>query len=61
MLLVMLDEPQAVPGTHGYATAGWNAAPTAGAIIARIAPLLGITPRFELPTADKLILASARR
>ncbi|MGH8639972.1 MAG: peptidoglycan D,D-transpeptidase FtsI family protein, partial [Burkholderiales bacterium] len=61
MLLVMLDEPQAVPGTHGYATAGWNAAPTAGAIIARIAPLLGIPPRFELPTADKLILASAQR
>jgi cell division protein FtsI (penicillin-binding protein 3) len=61
MLLVMLDEPQAVPGTHGYATSGWNAAPTAGAIIARIAPLLGIGPRFELPTADKLILASAQR
>jgi cell division protein FtsI (penicillin-binding protein 3) len=61
MLLVMLDEPQAVPGTHGYATSGWNAAPTAGLIIGRIAPLLAIEPRFELPTADKLILASARR
>jgi cell division protein FtsI (penicillin-binding protein 3) len=60
MLLVMLDEPKAVPGTHGFATSGWNAAPTAGAIIARIAPLLGIEPRFELPTADKLILASVR-
>ena len=27
--------------------------------IARIAPLLGLQPRFELPPADKLILASA--
>ena len=56
----MLDEPQAMPETHGYATSGWNAAPVAGTVIARIAPLLGIEPRFDLPTADKLILASAR-
>ena len=31
--------------------------PTAGKVIARIAPLLGIEPRFDLPTADRLILA----
>jgi cell division protein FtsI (penicillin-binding protein 3) len=61
LLLVMLDEPQIIPETHGYATSGWNAAPTAGLIIARIAPLLSITPRFDLPTADRLILASAPR
>jgi cell division protein FtsI (penicillin-binding protein 3) len=61
LLLVMLDEPQVIPETHGYATSGWNAAPTAGLIIARIAPLLAITPRFDLPTADRQILASARR
>jgi cell division protein FtsI (penicillin-binding protein 3) len=61
LLLVMLDEPQVIPETHGYATSGWNAAPTAGLIIARIAPLLSIAPRFDLPTADRLILASARR
>jgi cell division protein FtsI (penicillin-binding protein 3) len=61
LLLVMIDEPQAIPETNGYATSGWNAAPTAGLIIARIAPLLAITPRFDLPTADRLILASARR
>jgi cell division protein FtsI (penicillin-binding protein 3) len=59
LILIMLDEPKAVPGTHGYATSGWNAVPSGGAVIARIAPLLGIVPRFELPTADKLILASA--
>jgi len=60
LLLIMLDEPQAAPDTHGFATAGWNAAPTASKVIARIAPLLGLEPRFDLPTADRLILASAR-
>jgi cell division protein FtsI (penicillin-binding protein 3) len=33
--------------------------PTGGAVIARIAPLLGIQPRFDLPPADQLILASS--
>jgi cell division protein FtsI (penicillin-binding protein 3) len=61
LVLVMLDEPQVIPETNGYATSGWNAAPTAGLIIARIAPLLAITPRFDLPPADRLILASASR
>ena len=28
------------------------------AVIGRIAPLLGLEPRFDLPPADKLILAS---
>jgi len=46
-ILIMLDEPQPVEGTFGYATSGWNAVPTAGKIIARIAPLLGITPKFD--------------
>ena len=59
-LLIMLDEPQALPETHGFATSGWNAAPTAGKVIARIAPMLGIEPRFDLPPADQLILAKVR-
>jgi cell division protein FtsI (penicillin-binding protein 3) len=59
LLLIMLDEPQPTPDTHGYANSGWNAVPVGGAVIARIAPLLGIEPRFELPTSEKLILASA--
>jgi cell division protein FtsI (penicillin-binding protein 3) len=33
--------------------------PVGGAVINRVAPLLGLEPRFELPTSDKLILASA--
>jgi cell division protein FtsI (penicillin-binding protein 3) len=61
LLLVMLDEPQVIAETQGYATSGWNTAPTAGLVIARIAPLLAITPRFDLPPADQLILASAQR
>ncbi len=61
LLLVMLDEPQVIPETHGFATSGWNAAPTAALIVARIAPLLSIVPRFDLPPADRLILASAPR
>jgi len=59
LLLVMIDEPKPTPETHGFATSGWNAVPVGGAIISRIAPLLGLQPRFELPTSDKLILASA--
>src|SRR5438477_12277040 len=57
-LLIMLDEPQPLPETHGYATSGWNAVPVGGAVIARIAPILGVAPRFGLPPADKLILAN---
>ena len=59
LLMIMLDEPQPVPGTHGFATAGWNAGPTAAKVIARVAPLLDIEPRFDLPKADQLILAKA--
>jgi cell division protein FtsI (penicillin-binding protein 3) len=59
LLLVMLDEPQVTPETHGFTTSGWNAVPVGGAIIGRIAPLLGIEPRFDLAPSDKLILASA--
>ncbi len=60
-LMIILDEPQALPETYGFATSGWNAAPTAGRVIARIAPMLGIEPRFDLPPADQLILAKVRQ
>ena len=33
---MMLDEPHGNASTHGYATAGWVAAPAAGRVIARI-------------------------
>jgi cell division protein FtsI (penicillin-binding protein 3) len=45
MLLVMLDAPQAVEGTFGHATAGWNAAQVAHYIFNRITPILGNSNR----------------
>jgi cell division protein FtsI (penicillin-binding protein 3) len=60
VLLIMLDEPHATPETHGFTTSGWNAVPTGGAVVARIAPLLGVAPRMDLPSADQLILASLK-
>lgn len=56
LLLIMLDEPQPLKETFGFSTSGWNAAPTAGKVIARIAPLLDVAPRFDLPPAEQLIL-----
>jgi cell division protein FtsI (penicillin-binding protein 3) len=44
VVLVVLDEPKAYGGFG--ATAGANCAPTAGAIIRRTAPLLGVEPEF---------------
>jgi cell division protein FtsI (penicillin-binding protein 3) len=61
LVLIMLDEPHATPETHGFTTSGWNAVPTGGAVVARIAPLLDIAPRMDLPTADQLILASLKQ
>jgi cell division protein FtsI (penicillin-binding protein 3) len=59
-LLIMLDEPQPLPETHGFITSGWNAVPTGGKVIARIGPLLGLEPRFDLPPSERLILAATR-
>ena len=59
LVLVMLDEPQATADQR-EATSGLNAAPTSGKIIARIAPLLGLKPRLDVPPAERL-LAVARR
>jgi len=59
LLMIMLDEPQGTKETHGFATAAWNTGPTAAKVIARVAPLLDLEPRFDLPTADQLILAKA--
>ena len=59
-LLITLDEPQPSPETHGYATSGWNAAPTAAKVIERIAPMLGLEPRFDLPPADQLLLPAIK-
>ncbi|MDP6591134.1 MAG: penicillin-binding protein 2 [Alphaproteobacteria bacterium] len=41
-VLVMLDEPHGNKATHGFAAAGWNAAPVVSRIVSRIAPMLGV-------------------
>lgn len=59
-ILIMLDEPQPLPETHGFITSGWNAVPTGARVIERVAPLLGMQPRFDLPPSERLILASSK-
>lgn len=44
LLVVGLDSPKPTKNSHGYSTAGWNAAPLAGRIISRFAPLMGVQP-----------------
>jgi cell division protein FtsI (penicillin-binding protein 3) len=60
VLLVMVDEPQGRRDTGGYATGGVVSAPTAGRIIARVAPILGVAPMDDLPAdLTKSLLAAA--
>jgi len=40
IMMVVLDEPKGTESTYGLRTAAWNAAPTAGAIMDGIMPLL---------------------
>jgi cell division protein FtsI (penicillin-binding protein 3) len=44
VLLVAVERPKPNHLTHGYATAGWIAAPLFGRIVSRAAPLLGVFP-----------------
>jgi cell division protein FtsI (penicillin-binding protein 3) len=52
VILIMLDEPEDRSGPYVRRSAGWTAAPVAGAAIARIAPMLGLRPR--IPPAPEL-------
>jgi cell division protein FtsI (penicillin-binding protein 3) len=60
LLLIMLDEPQGLPETHGFTTSGWNAVPVGAQVIERVAPFLDVPPRFDLPKADQMLLVSAK-
>ena len=57
VVLVLLDEPRGTPETFGYATAGWTAAPTAGKVVSRIAPMLGVD-RANPDSEPQLIAAN---
>ncbi|MEQ8405749.1 MAG: penicillin-binding protein 2 [Oceanicaulis sp.] len=51
VLTVTLDRPQPTEATHGFATAGWTAMPTAGAILNDLAGVLDIDRRDADPSA----------
>lgn len=55
--LVMLFEPRPTVEAKGQVAAGANAAPTAGRIIARIAPLLGVLPDGAAAPMDDVALS----
>ena len=44
LVFIMIDEPQPQAHAHGFATAGWVAAPVIPAIITQAAPILGLLP-----------------
>jgi cell division protein FtsI (penicillin-binding protein 3) len=49
VVYVLMDQPHGIRETGGFALAGWTAAPIAGKVIQRIAPLLGV-PNNAPPT-----------
>lgn len=44
VLLISLDEPQGTDTTHGFATAGYVAAPVFRRVVERVGPALGLLP-----------------
>jgi len=51
LVFTMFDEPKGTAASFGFATAGWTAAPATGRVIARIAPLLGVSRHETLAAA----------
>jgi len=49
LFVTIMDEPQGLPESGGYATAAWNAGVVTGKVIERVTPILGLPPRFEPP------------
>ncbi len=52
IVLVMVDEPKGDKSTYGFTTGGMIAAPVVGRVIARMGPMLGIKPRYDVPGDD---------
>ncbi len=59
LILTMFDQPHGNKKSHGFATAGWVAAPATRRIVERIAPLLGVAPVDEKSPAVAGALAIA--
>ena len=51
VLVITLDEAQDTSGLEPKRTAGWTAVPVSAEIIARVAPLLGLRPKFDNQSA----------
>lgn len=49
-VLAMLDEPQGIPESKGFATGGWTAAPVVAAVVSQLGPLYHMAP--DLQTRD---------
>ena len=49
LFVTIMDEPQGLPESGGYATAAWNSGVVTGKVIERVAPILGLPPQFEAP------------
>lgn len=64
-VIVSLDNPKGLPSTYNFSTAGWNATPTAGKVIAAIAPMLEVSPAVDPfqaadPKSGPLMVASMK-
>jgi cell division protein FtsI (penicillin-binding protein 3) len=57
LFLTIMDEPQGLPETGGYATAAYNSGYVTGQIIERVGPIVGLPPRFEPPHTPFPLLA----
>ena len=55
-LMVIIDDPKPIKETYGFVTSGWNACPTGGNIISRIAPQLNIRPNFDIAVQKEKVL-----
>jgi len=55
-VMVIIDSPKGLPETFNFVTSGWNACPTGGKIITRIAPKLNLAPNFDLQTQREKVL-----
>jgi cell division protein FtsI (penicillin-binding protein 3) len=56
VVFIMVDEPKPNSSSHGYATAGWVAAPAAARAISSIAPMLNVRPDLEAADISEPLL-----
>ena len=57
LVMVLFDDPQALPKDGGYHTAAYNAGVVTGAVIERVANLLELPPRLDPPQQPFPLLA----